>query len=415
MGLRLVAPLFHVVFSLCQGGALSLAVMSSHVLDKPLVLRLIGLMMLAHLAFGGIRLTVTLWAVARGMTPLGVGVLLSMLMVMPMLTAVAMGRWSDRVGVRPPVRRGLLMILAGGLLASWAPQEVAMGLSCVLVGWGVTMVQVALTQAIGQAAGPAGVTWGFAGLSVGFSLSGFAGPLLAGVLIDAWGYRPAFLALCICPPLALLLLRSIRSPLLQPTARLAQEAGVPSAGSLLAQGPIRVALITAALFALSWDLFNFFMPVHASELGLSATAIGSLAAAYSAGSLVVRLWLGRLSASMDEARMLTGALLLTVLVYAVVPLVSGYPILLVLALITGLILGVGQPLAVSLLHHHAPAGRAGEAIGMRSVIVSASQTFLPAVFGALGSALGTGPVFWVVAAAILLALAVARPTRIPSS
>jgi hypothetical protein len=39
---------------------------------------------------------------------------------------------------------------------------------------------------------------------------------------------------------------------------------------------------------------------------------------------------------------------------------------------------------------------------------------LPAVFGALGSALGTGPVFWVVAAAILLALAVARPTRIAS-
>jgi len=80
----------------------------------------------------------------------------------------------------------------------------------------------------------------------------------------------------------------------------------------------------------------------------------------------------------------------------------------------GLILGIGQPLAVSLLHHSAPAGRAGEAIGMRSVIVSASQTFLPAIFGALGSAMGTGPVFWVVAVTILLALAVVRPTRLKS-
>lgn len=389
--------------------------MSPLVLDKPLVLRLIGLMALAHLAFGGMRLTLTLWGLARGMTPLGVGVLLSLLMVMPMLTAVAMGRWSDRVGFRAPVRRGLSMLLAGGLLAAWAPQELAMGLGCVLIGWGVTMVQVAVTQAIGQVAGPAGVTWSYSGLSVGFSLSGFVGPLVAGVLIDTVGHGLTFLALCTSLPLALLLLARTDSPLLQPAPRPADEGQAAARGSLLVHGPIRVALITAALVALSWDLFNFFMPVHAAEMGLSATAIGSLAAAYSAGSLAVRLLLGRLSTELDEARILTASLLLTVLVFALTPLASSFAILLVLSLLTGLILGIGQPLAVSLLHHNAPAGRSGEAFGMRSVIVSASQTFLPAIFGALGSALGTGPVFWVVAVAILLALAVVRPTRIASS
>ena len=386
--------------------------MNAPVLDKPLVLRLIGLMVLAHLAFSGLRLTLTLWAVARGMTPLGVGVLLSLLMIMPMLTAVAMGRWSDRVGFRAPVRCGLSMLLAGGLLAAWAPQELVMALGCVLIGWGVTMVQVAVTQAIGQAAGSEGVTWGFSGLSVGFSVSGFVGPLVAGLLIDAIGHALTFGCLCLTLPLALLLLARTHSPLLQPTPRPTGEASPASGGSLLVHGPIRVALITAALVALSWDLFNFFMPVHAAELGLSATAIGSLAAAYSAGSLAVRLLLGRLSAQLDEARVLTASLLLTVLVYALTPLVTGFATLLLISLLTGLILGIGQPLAVSLLHHNAPAGRAGEAFGMRSVIVSASQTFLPAIFGALGSALGTGPVFWVVAVAILLALAVARPTRI---
>lgn len=388
--------------------------MSSHVLDKPLVLRLIGLMFLAHLAFGGIRLTLTLWAVAQGMSTLGVGLLLSLLTVMPMLTAVAMGRWSDRAGFRAPVRLGMVMLLAGGLLAAWGPNLGVMGLGCVLVGWGVTMVQVAVTQAIGLAAGPAGVTWGFAGLSVGFSLSGFAGPLAAGVLIDVAGHALTFWVMSVTPLLGLLLLRLTQSPLLQPPARLAEDGPGAQTGSLLVNGPIRAALITAALVALSWDLFNFFMPVHAAQLGLSATAIGSLVAAYSAGSLAVRLLLGRLPAGTDEARLLTGALLLTVLVFAVVPLVSGYLTLLALALIIGLILGIGQPLAVSLLHHSAPAGRAGEAIGMRSVIVSASQTFLPAIFGALGSAMGTGPVFWVVAVTILLALAVVRPTRLNS-
>ena len=173
-------------------------------------------------------------------------------------------------------------------------------------------------------------------------------------------------------------------------------------------GPIRSALLTAAMVALAWDLFNFFMPVHAAALGLSATAIGALAATYSVGSLGIRAVLGHLADRVPAARLLKAALGVTVLLFGLTPLASGLPQLLALALLTGLILGAGQPLAMTLLHENAPPGRAGEAIGMRSVIVSASQTFLPAVFGALGSALGTGPVFWVVAVVIMLTLAWTR-------
>jgi MFS family permease len=369
-----------------------------------LVLRLIGLMVLAHLAFGGIRLTLTLWAVSRGMSPFGVGVLLSM----PMLTAVAMGRWSDRVGFRPPVQRGMLMILIGGLLDAWAPHLAVMALGSVLVGWGVTMVQVAVTQAVGQAAGPEGATWGFTGMSMGFSFSGFVGPLAAGLLIDGFGHAMAFLLLCLTPPLGLLLLHRTRSPLLKPVERSLDTASHVAQGSLLALGPIRAALTTAAMVALAWDLFNFFMPVHAAALGLSATAIGAVSATYAAGSLGIRLVLGHLASRLSPERLLTWALSLTVVIFALTPLATGFGQLLVLAAFTGLVLGGGQPLAMTLLHHNAPPGRAGEAIGMRSVIVSGSQTFLPAVFGALGSFLGTGPVFWVVAATILVALGLLR-------
>lgn len=384
--------------------------MSSRVLDKPLVLRLIGVILLAHLAFAGVRLTLTLWAVDRGMSPLAVGLLLSALMIMPMFTSVAMGRWSDRAGFRSPVRLGLWMILVGALLTAWVPHLLVLVTGIVLVGWGMTMTQVAASQAIAQAAGPQGVTWGFSGLSVGFSSSGFLGPLIAGLMIDRIGHTLTFLVLSLVLPVALWVLRAIDSPLLAPVPRSSEpEPGSAHRGSLLAVRPIRAALITASLVALSWDLFNFFMPVHAAALGFSASAIGMIVAAYSAGSLTVRLVLGRLPAHISPARVLAAALLLTALVYALTPLATGFVPLLLLGLVTGLILGVGQPLAMSLLHQNAPAGRAGEAIGMRSVIVSASQTFLPAVFGAMGSAFGTGPVFWVVAGIIVLALAVVRP------
>lgn len=53
---------------------------------------------------------------------------------------------------------------------------------------------------------------------------------------------------------------------------------------------------------------------------------------------------------------------------------------------------------MSLIHLTAPPGRTGEAVGVRSSLINASQTILPLLFGALGSAVGMVPVFWTLAA-----------------
>jgi hypothetical protein len=47
-----------------------------------------------------------------------------------------------------------------------------------------------------------------------------------------------------------------------------------------------------------------------------------------------------------------------------------------------------------------PPGRVGEAVGMRTSLVNFSQTAMPIVFGALGSALGVAPVFWAMSLAL---------------
>jgi predicted permease len=56
--------------------------------------------------------------------------------------------------------------------------------------------------------------------------------------------------------------------------------------------------------------------------------------------------------------------------------------------------------ALSLLHLKAPPARAGEAVGVRSTITSASQTILPLAFGALGASLGLLVMFWAAAAVL---------------
>jgi hypothetical protein len=71
-----------------------------------------------------------------------------------------------------------------------------------------------------------------------------------------------------------------------------------------------------------------------------------------------------------------------------------------IAFLLGLGLGATQPSIMTLLYSTAPAGRAGEAVGVRSVVLNVSHTFLPLLFGALGATLGMLPVFWSMAGAL---------------
>jgi MFS family permease len=63
-------------------------------------------------------------------------------------------------------------------------------------------------------------------------------------------------------------------------------------------------------------------------------------------------------------------------------------------LLLGIGLGAAQPNIMSLVHARSPAGRVGEALGLRSTIINSSQVVLPLVFGVFGSALGAGAMFW---------------------
>jgi hypothetical protein len=55
---------------------------------------------------------------------------------------------------------------------------------------------------------------------------------------------------------------------------------------------------------------------------------------------------------------------------------------------------------MSLIYATAPAGRGGEAVGVRSVVLATSSTLLPLTFGGLGEAVGMIPVFWTMAVAL---------------
>jgi MFS family permease len=91
--------------------------------------------------------------------------------------------------------------------------------------------------------------------------------------------------------------------------------------------------------------------------------------------------------------------------------VDSAPVLAFLALLLGIGLGGSQPMIMALLYNSAPQGRGGEAVGIRTLLLNFSQSSIPLLFGALGTALGMAPVFWTMAIALVAGGYYARRPR----
>jgi MFS family permease len=363
-------------------------------------LRMIVLLALAHSAFAGGRLALTLLAVHLHASPLAIGVLMSLLMVVPMFIAVPVGRWADRVGFHLPTWLGLAMQVTASVLVAVWPMLPVMAVASVLVGSGYMLAHVAVNNAIGQASGLAGRAQAFGAMALGFSISGLAGPMVTGIAIDHLGDRLA-VALLVLPVLAsaALMLWPQRMPTY--AAEAPQRAASSGVRDLLRDEPLRMSLIVGAAISVGFDLFTFLMPLHGARNGFSASAIGFVVGAFGAGSFAVRLAIPWLVRTLDEWRLLGIALALTAGCYLLFPFTHSLWTMLPLAFALGVVLGCGQPLGMSLVHRNAPAARTGEAVGLRSTIGRMSQTLMPLLSGAVGAAAGLVPVFW--ATALLLA------------
>ncbi|HZY16899.1 MAG TPA: MFS transporter [Ramlibacter sp.] len=363
--------------------------------DLATCLRLTVLLTVTHASFGGARLTLTLQAVQWHATPLAVGLLVSLLMLVPALVSVHIGRWADRAGHVPPTVAGLAALAAGELLAACAGHLALLAAASVLVGTGYTLCHVAINHAIGIVAGTQGRVRAFGVTALGFSLSALAGPLVAGWLIDQVGHAWTFALLTLGPAASGLMLAGLRHASGPARTAAAARAGLLD---LLRHAPVRTVLVSSALVAMGWDLFTFLVPLHAEKQGLSATAIGLVVGTFGIGSFAARLALPALVRTLEPRQLLHAAVLLAAAGYLVLPFCGTVASMLPLAFVVGLVLGCGQPLVMTLLLEAAPAGRAGEAVGLRTALTSLGQTALPLVFGALGAAVGMLPLFWAVAA-----------------
>jgi MFS family permease len=371
---------------------------------------LVVLTILVHLSFAGCRVIISLTAIHHGATPFTVGVVMSLLTVVAMLLAVRWGRWVDRIGVRGPMFAGAAAIVAAMVLAWAMPRLETLFVASPLAGSGFFLFHIAAGQAAAVIGRPQDRVRNFGLLALAYSTSGFLGPVLAGFAIDGIGHRNAMLSLSVAALATVVALTALRvdtpdrlpAPAQQGERRIADFLRIPG---------FRLVFIVSGALSMTWDLFAFVIPIHGSQIGLSASTIGIVLGAFGAAVFVVRLVVPLLGPRLDEWRVLIAAMVLSGVTLLAFPLVEGVPLLMALAFVLGIGLGGTQPLIMALLYEKAPEGRGAEVLSVRTWLINFSQTSAPLASGALGAALGMLPVFWAMGATLLVAGLVAARRR----
>ncbi|MDM7943929.1 MAG: MFS transporter [Hydrogenophaga sp.] len=360
--------------------------------------RLITAQICLHACMTGFRMAAPLMALREGYSPVAVGMLLALFALAPVFMALPAGRYADRRGLKKPVAMAVGIASAGAAVSVAFPVFGVLCLTALSCGAATGLAMIALQRHVGRLANNATeLKQVFSWMAIGPSISNFLGPFAAGVMIDSFGFRAAFLLLALLPSLAWVWVRhTVEHEPVAPELR--QSSG--SAWNLLKDKGFRKLMLINWLLSSCWDVHTFLVPVLGHERGLSATVIGSILGAFALAATAIRLLMPWLAAHLRESVVIGSAMVATALLFAVYPLVQAAWAMATLSVLLGLALGSVQPMIMSTLHQMTPHHRHGEALGLRAMAINGSSVVMPLLFGSAGALVGVGAVFWIVGAVV---------------
>lgn len=356
------------------------------------IFAVIAISMAIHSCYVGSKVLVSLYALHLGASQFTVGILAACYAFMPLVLGVYTGRLADSRGLRMPIMLGAVLTCAAMVTGFLSTSLTGLFALAALVGGGFVFFNVSVQTLAGALGKPEDRTRNFAWLSIGYSSSALIGPVFAGFSIDHLGHSTTFLLFAFFPlvPIAILIFK----PHITRIARPAPSAAERNTFDLLRDKQLRKLIVISGLSVASAELFTFYVPVFAHQIGLSASVIGIILGSYALAIALTRFMLGTMMKHLTVEQIMVWFLLLAAAAFAVFPFFTSPWALMATAFVIGLGVGATQPLLMSISYDRAPAGRAGEVTGLRLTVNNVARISMPVICGALGAAFGVAPVFW---------------------
>lgn len=377
-----------------------------------------------------------------GADPVVIGLTTAAYALLPLVSAVWLGRMSDRI---PQLR---LLILAGVGLLGVAGVGLALADSVWLIftasavlGMGHLCFTIGGQTAIARYAQDKDLDKSFGWFTAAFSAGQMIGPALGGWIVGHGSdmasperlaavneslWIGVLLTVAAAPLLAFRLGPASRRAA-TPASAVQRPAdddadgtdGAPRADErpnvlriLRVPGVLSNMMASLSLLA-TIDILTAFLPLVGEEAGVAPSVVGVLLGARGLASIASRLLLPLLSGRFSRRALLIASLLASGAALIVPPLFldSFWWAALFLA-VGGFFLGLGQPLTMTLISTSVPGTWRGSALAVRLMGNRVGQVILPVAAGAVAAPLGPGGAIWLTCA-LLVASGVEKAVRRP--
>lgn len=353
---------------------------------------------LAQASIYVMRPMITYRALENGASGYEVGLIASIYALLPLLIAVPMGRWVGKFGEIPLLFTGCFSFIILGVAFAFLNNFIAIAAATALAGV-AHLSNVAASQAMVANRSAMNLQdQNFGYFSFATSLGHSVGPILGGLIAGSAGVLPrsstsAFIFAALLALLSLVpffLFKSIKE------VRTQQErdaAGSIKARDVLSRPGIKPAIWTSLSVAAANDVLVVILPLVGTEKGISPVVIGAILSIRSAAAMISRFLLGRLTKSYGSARTMNYSIFLSALfLFASIYANSSIALGLSMAIV-GFLLGIGQPLTMSIVSKKTPVQERAMAISIRLFGNRVGQFLVPLAAGALAAPFGASSVF----------------------
>jgi MFS family permease len=387
----------------------------AHEVQEPIGLRLQWSVYLsggfASSISGQMHVILPLWLVMLHPSPLVWGIALASRTFLPFLFAIPFGALMDKVGARRVilcssfVLVGSVALFPTGTLIPWLIViNMIAGLAATLSWIGAqTLVgqrmqgdptytgRLSLVTRIGELIGPpvAGYLWDVLGPYAAFgfitlwAVGGVVGALMLPKTDDErTGAMPSVVASDLVP-------------------RLSHYMG---AFYMMAIPAVLLVVMVSILRQAGQGMQSTFYIVYLIQEGYSGTAIGTLLAIFPLVGALVTPTVGPLAKRVNNAWLAIAMVGGSIVMVAATPLLGSYTILMAAIAFRGSMVGLMQPLMISMIAQAAAAGDQGKGVGLRATANRLAVTFTPIIMGGVIEFVGLENGFYVVGSVLLILL-----------
>lgn len=353
---------------------------------------------LAQASIYVMRPMITYRAIENGASGFEIGLIAAIYALFPLLVAVPMGRWVGRLGELPLLVAGSLSFIFLGLALAFINDVVAIAAVTALAGV-AHLANVAASQAMVASRSPVHLQdQNFGYFSFSTSLGHTFGPIVGGFIAGSAGVLPksstsAFVFAAILAAISLLPFLIFKGLKQVRSAEERAFAGSIKARNVMRRPGIKPAIWTSLAVAATNDVLVVILPLVGTEYGINPVVIGVILSIRSGAAMISRFFLGKSTARFGSSQVmnysiLISSLLLFAAVYARTPITLGAAMAAI-----GFLLGMGQPLTMSIVSKKTPIEERAMAISIRLFGNRFGQFLVPLGAGALAAPFGSGAVF----------------------